>query len=363
MVYPKMLKTLVVTWLLLAITTSTSSAATINQDGVAGFKNLFHDGIGYSQAVMAKFNDISEEIEELIEAAENAILELTTSSREHYSEQVEFTREALQKYNKAQDELFDTRLVLRELAEKTRHKTRALLILMDGWNEKTSGRIVKAQLKIMEDLVKETLIKLKEAKSKYTKAISTMRQLRLDIAGLKGNVEKFLVELREEETEKAKQVAHQLREKAYSGCAALTVLMIIADIFGCFGACSGAATSTCWITASTANYNLSSAAETTSQNYLDTVETLLEKTQGMIDDFDDLGEIIDGAIGFLEDELKLLTSWKEAAINVQDDIDNWTVDELKSVGPFQDIFKASVTELHNIALEFLNRKSGFFKSV
>lgn len=354
-----MLKTLVVvTWLLLAITTSTSSAAAINQDGVAAFKNLFLEGIRDPMAVMAKFLAISEEIDELVKAAENAILEITTSSREHHSEQVEFTREALQKYNKAQDELFDTRLVLRELAEKTRHKTRALLILMDGWNEKTSSRIVKAELKIMEDLVKETLIKLKEAKSKYTKAISTMRQLRLDVAGLKGNVQKFLVELREEQTEKAKEIARQLREKAYASCSVVTVLMAIVDAFGCFGACSAAGTSACWIADSTANYT----ATDTAQSYLDTVNTYIEKTQVMIDDFAKLGEVIDDAIGFLEEELKLLTSWKEAALNVKSDIDNWTVDDLKSVGPLQDVFKASVTELQNIALEFLNRKSGFFKS-
>jgi len=354
MAYTKMLKTLLVTWLLLAITTSTATAATINKDFAEGFKKVIQDGIGGPKEVMEKFNAISEQIEGLVNATEQRILELTTASREHHSEQVAFTREALEKYNRAQSQLFDTRLVLRELAEKTRHKTRTLLILIDGWNEKTSDRLVQEELKIMEDLVKETLIKLKEAKSKYTEAINTMRALRFDLAGLKGNAEKFLVELRAEETIKAKQAASQLRA-AYGGCAGLTVLMIIADVFGCLGACSGAVTSSCWITAV-------SAVETTAGSYLDAVDTILEKTQGMVDDFDDLGVVIDGAIDFLEDELELLTSWKEAALNVKNDIDNWSVDDLKSVGTYQVIFKTSLTELQNIAVEFLNRKDGFFKT-
>ena len=104
------------------------------------------------------------------------------------------------------------------------------------------------QIDIMEGLMKESLELLTEAEKKYVSAIDNVDGVTTKLRDFHRGIKKLL----DKESAEHKQWKTKLRAGAYGTSGAVTVGMIFADIFGCFGICSGVVTSTAWITATAA---------------------------------------------------------------------------------------------------------------
>ena len=101
------------------------------------------------------------------------------------------------------------------------------------------------QIGIMEGLMKESLELLTEAEKKYVSAIDNVDGVTTKLWDFNRGIKKLL----DKESAEHKQWETKIRAGAYTTSGAVTVGMIIADIFGCLGICSGVFTSTAWITA------------------------------------------------------------------------------------------------------------------
>ena len=101
------------------------------------------------------------------------------------------------------------------------------------------------QIGIMEGLMKESLELLTEAEKKYVSAIDNVDGVTTKLGDFNRGMKKLL----DKESAEYKQLKTKLRAGFYGTSGAITVGMILADIFGCFGICTGVYTSTAWITA------------------------------------------------------------------------------------------------------------------
>merc|ERR1712223_1381322 len=96
---------------------------------------------------------------------------------------------------------------------------------------------------------------------------------------------------------------------AYIGTAsAVTVGMVIADIFGCLGICSASVSTTTW--AATA-----ASAEVAISNYKGEIKALENQVDNAISHMDKLDASTEGAIKMMSKEMNLVIRWQAAAAN------------------------------------------------
>ena len=88
----------------------------------------------------------------------------------------------------------------------------------------------------------ESLELLTEAEKKYESAIDNIDGVNINLRDFHKDLKKML----DENSAEHKQWSSDLRAVAYSSAGGVTVGMIIADVFGCFGICSAVGNAVAW---------------------------------------------------------------------------------------------------------------------
>ena len=91
----------------------------------------------------------------------------------------------------------------------------------------------------------ESLELLAEAEKKYESAIDNIDGVNIKLQDFNREMKKML----DENSAEHEQWSTKLRAAAYSSTGGVTVGLIIADIFGCLGICSGVGNAVAWGTA------------------------------------------------------------------------------------------------------------------
>merc|ERR1711902_468596 len=200
---------------------------------------LIKDGTEELQKKMA-------EVEAIIKEGDEAIRQLQEYIGEVALEKSQFTEGFLREFREAKQELRSARQTLFSLAEKTKAKGNRIGIMIDNWDGQ-SKEVLKRSLREFSDLLSISLAKLDEAKTTYNKAIDKFE--RSDIEGRK--FKDHLKQMLDTESAEYKAWVAEQRGVAYGAAAGTTVGMIIADVFGCVGFCSGIITTSVWATTAT----------------------------------------------------------------------------------------------------------------
>ena len=304
---------------------------------------LIKDGTEELQKKMA-------EVEAIIKEGEEAIRQLQEYIGEVALEKSQFTEGFLREFREAKQELRSARQTLFSLAEKTKAKGNRIGIMIDNWDGQ-SKEVLKRSLREFSKLLSISLTKLDEAKTTYNKAIDKFEGS--DIEGRK--FEDHLKQMLETKSAEHKAWVAKQRGVAYGAAAGTTVGMIIADVFGCVGYCSGIITTSVWATTAT-------SVELTIESYKQNIENLEEITGNFIESLADLTSLTDGAIEFLEEEVLIIISWEANAQESEEIIDEFTEEELEEYNGYQSEIRSSLTGLMGAVEKFLNQPRYIFNN-
>ena len=114
------------------------------------------------------------------------------------------------------------------------------------------------------------------------------------------------------------------------------------------GFCSATVTSTTWVGTVT-------GVETSIALGGAQLAKLKELTVTVLGQIEELEELVDESIKFLEEELAILRQWEAAAYKVKEKIEMWTVEQLQKIAAFQKIFVMSLDDLGAAAQAFLDQ--------
>jgi len=188
-----------------------------------------------------------------------------------------------------------------------------------------------------------TRTKLDSAKSKYASLIETWIKIDQDIDVFNLKLSKAL-RASKEDFERSEE---KLRVASYGTATAVTVAMVIADIFGCFGFCSGLVTTTTW--AATA-----ATIETTISEFKEEMKQMTDQLENAKARIKNLNNKSNLAVDILTDEMNLIINWEASAENVQNIMNDFTYEQIKRIVAFQKIFGASITKLKTAAQNFID---------
>merc|ERR1712038_499704 len=198
------------------------------QQGVVNTKEIFFN-IGEHNKALDKF------VKEADEKIAFIVQEIGITA----SKKVSLTRDAINLFHEVKSEMFSTRTELRELATQTVQSCAALSIFMEGWGEEVDVEekrdYLKEQVQIMKDLVAESKNKLTAAKASYKKSIEKLGDITKHMGLFMNEVDAMLLK----ESAQHKAWTTNIRAGFYGGAGAITASMVVADIMGCSGLCSG----------------------------------------------------------------------------------------------------------------------------
>jgi len=289
------------------------------------------------------------EVDAIIKEGDEAIRQLQDYIGEVALEKSQFTEGFLREFREAKQELRSARQTLFSLAEKTKAKGNRIGIMIDNWDGQ-SKEVLKRSLREFSDLLSISLAKLDEAKTTYNKAIDKFEGSDTEGRKFKEHLKQML------ETKSAEHKAWVSRQRgAYAAAVGTTVGMIIADVFGCLGFCSGIITTSVWATTAT-------SVELTIESYTQNIENLEEITGNFIESLSDLTSLTDGAIEFLEEEVLIILSWEANAQESEEIIDEFTEKELEEVNSYQPEIRSTLTGLMGAVEKFLNQPRYIFNN-
>merc|ERR1711936_1500415 len=235
-----------------------------------------------------------------------------------------FTEGFLREFREAKQELRSARQTLFSLAEKTKAKGNRIGIMIDNWDGQ-SKEVLKRSLREFSKLLSISLTKLDEAKTTYNKAIDKFEGSDTEGRKFKEHLRQML------ETKSAEHKAWVSRQRgAYAAAVGTTVGMIIADVFGCLGFCSGIITTSVWATTAT-------SVELTIESYTQNIENLEEK-------------------------VLIILSWEANAQESEKIIDEFTEEELEEYNGYQSEIRSSLTGLMGAVEKFLNQPRYIFNN-
>ena len=190
--------------------------------------SLMTKGSKVSKKAMEQMSKHFKDFDKLLKEADNNIAKIQRELGK--VGEVDITREYLDAYWQSKKELRLARTDLRELAIRTTAAVQDIKILIEYWDDKESA-FVQKEFEFLNDLLKESLRVLKEAKLKYNNAITNMEKTTNQLSETKTALSLMLEETSTEYTAWTEKV----RLGVYGSAAAVTAGMIVADIFGCFG--------------------------------------------------------------------------------------------------------------------------------
>jgi len=311
-----------------------------NDGDFSEIKELFEtgdNGLKFATKLLGFSKDTVEEIDELFEEAEESISNIKAKSSAIELEKFNFTRIFFDNFNSAKMELLAARTELLSLSLKTDHACENLQILFQYWDD-TTPEMIKQQLKIMKRLLDESTVALKNAKEKYASLLGIWNSIKGDITNFQTKIQAMT----EEESEEYKNWAEKLRKMAFLPLVPVTVGMIVADVFGCFGACSGiVATGTWTVTAITVEKKIA--------EYRNELTALEEQTKRALKDLDTLDNTCEETIDELLNELELINNWSEAIEKVKRSMKIFSAEQLKEYARYKDKFLYTIRELRDAA--------------
>jgi len=246
--------------------------------------------------------------------------------------------------------LGETRQKLRVLAVETVSSVRRMKTYLTELETSPDIKLLKKYLQVMKNLVIRTDEQLKKAKIDYNDAIETLKNFEARLGKFHGE----LKHQQDTNSEDYQSYASDIRAAVYSSCTGVTVGMIIADIFGCFGICSASATSTCWAVGAT-------TVETTLASYSSSLEAISERIETMKNEVTGLeGTGIKG-INFLENELKHINEWEYHASEIARELAaDDSAEFLAEFVSARKSFMILIDDLGEVAQKFINQPVSFY---
>jgi len=314
--------------------------------------SMLNNGTEGSTRVIAHIKRSVALAEDAVRQAEKRMEQITEKIGTLGVKKTGITKTAFEKYDNAKKEIRGAHRKLRSLAYKTVNACEDLELYLEGWDvtDKNTRRIyLKEQLTIMEDLMKDSIKIVKEAEKKYEEAIDNIEGVNTKLRDFSREMTNML------DTTSAEHSSWttNLRAGVYSAAGSVTVGMIVADIFGCLGICSAVGTSISWGTAIPAV-----------EASIASVEAKLEELKSIGDQAKrDVGQIkttTGDLIKVLENELSLITAWKNDAENLNRKLDRMDLDKFKDMPIYRTSFARALRNLRESAQEFLNQPENLF---
>ena len=280
---------------------------------------------------------------------------------------IDLAKEYLDEYWEAKKQLRMARNDLQELALKTTSTVRDIKMLINDWDEMETA-FIESELQMLKNLMVESLRLLKEAEKKYVNAINSMDKTSTQLSAVKDSLNATLSEM----SSKQKTSQYTSRIGAYASAIGLTIGMAVLDATVCFGnilisiqiflvcfckmmmpycisgACSASVTPAVWVTTI-------GAVETSLFMGEAQLAVLKEATVTVRGQIGELEELFEESVRFLEDELAIIKKWKVSADNVMENLELWSVAQLKKYAAFQKIFVMSLDDLGAAAQAFLDQ--------
>jgi len=306
-------------------------------------KKLQEQGAGVAEKIIRVTQKALTEIDTLLEESETAMRNLRLSSQTLDLQEFNVTRDFFARFNVAQVNLLDARKELMELASETVNLCEKIEIGIDNWQDEYEDILLKNQFKQLRRLLEVTRTKLDSAKTKYASLIKTWVQIDEDIDVFNLKLSNAL----RTSTEDFERSVEKLRVASYGTATAVTVSMVIADIFGCFGFCSGLVTTTTWATTA-------ATIETQISEFKEEMKQMTDQLENAKARIKNLNNKSDLAVDILTDEMNLIINWEASAENLQNIMNDFTYEQIKRIVAFQKIFGASITKLKTAAQNFID---------
>jgi len=286
-----------------------------------------------------KFKDFNE----LMKKADENILQIQDDLSNITASNLQFTKEFLDMYHEAKQEIREIRQELRKLAIKTVSMCKRINLFAENWDERIGANIFKKQFSAMRLLLTTTLETLKKAKEKYNKAIDAISNATDQLNGFTNKINNMT----DEHTTEYKDWTTKVRNAAYLPAGLGSIGLLVGDIFGCLGICSTVGNAALWgATAATVESKI--AQYSVALKHLEAVGVRIKTN---IKDFSD---DMEDATSVLVDEISIIEHWESSAKTVHDKIDKISIEDIKKVSALQKNFTSDIAILQNAAQDYLD---------
>jgi len=303
-------------------------------------------GAGLSDNASKQIKEAAEKVDDILKQAEKRMLEITEKIGTLGVESNKLTKEAFDKYDAVKKSLRLSRRELRKLADKTKTACEELDDYLGGWDNGVDNgdkkKYLKLQLTIMENLMKESIEMLKKAENNYEQAIDDIVAVNGQLRDFNAGVKKML----DTSSEEHDAWVTGVRAGAYTTATGITIGMIVADILGCLGFCSGIVSSVSWGTAVSATEG--HIAAVTAQ--IEVLEALGESVR------EDIGVVkarTDNLIKLLEREVDIIGTWSNNAENLDKKLDTVDLKNFEELPLYRGNFVKALGRLRKSAEEYL----------
>ena len=208
----------------------TRSVTGLATNVVEELEDKFVSGTNITKNAISLLKDKFNEFDALIQEADQNIHVVQQDIAALTSQNLKFTKDFLTEYHGAKEEVRVIRQDLRKLARKTVSACDKMKKLIENWDEKENA-FIKQQFKIMRLLLEESLETLENAKIRYNTAITSINKATKQLRLFSEKVHK-MTDVNSQEYE---QWTSDARAAAYTTAGAVSVGLLVADIFGCLG--------------------------------------------------------------------------------------------------------------------------------
>jgi len=320
------------------LTGVTDSLKDGNFDNVKDLVNFGDNGMEVASRFLENAENTVEEVDNFLEYAKEGIEGIKETSTALDVEKFNLTQKFFANFYSAKKELLSARSDLLSLALKTNHACENLEILFQYWDD-TTPAMINQQFKILKRLMDESKDVLKIAHEKYEALLSIWEEIDTDINDFKKNLHAMSTE----ESNSYKEWTKKLRKAVFLDAnVPVTIGMVIADVFGCLGFCSGIITTSTWAVSV-------ATVETKIAEYKFELQALEEQAKRALEDLDNLDDVVGLTIETLTTELMLIDNWSRAVEKVEKSLNSFTADQLKEYALYKEKFLTTIGKLKKSA--------------
>jgi len=315
--------------------------------------NVMSQGLKMSEGNLKKIKKFLGEIDEMKNRVDKKIKDITTEIGVVNAGEIKHTKLALDAYRSVKSTLRRQRFKLTKLADKTVRVTDDLLLYLEAWGPDYSGEEKKSYLKIQMDilqkLIEESKVVLEEAKKEYAAAIDKVDEVDGHLTGFSNAINRLLSNSTDEHA-----ILENKVENAAIGGTLILVGTVIADIFGCLGACTAVA-----ITAG-------GAAGAGLASSLSEAEARLSQLENVVSRADDdiklIREDTNNLMNFIKEEITLISSWQNAIDVLESKMEYAGDEDFLKLKLHRKSFEKALQGLHKAATDFLNVPTDIFEN-
>ena len=208
-----------------------------NMDGAKNVWELVTLGVAVVTDVINWAGSTLQDVDKLIAKAKTNIEMIEEISDFYNFAESNITSGFYKKLNTVKIELLKLRRELLTLADRTTtHCEKMKVVLSLTWDDEYVNHIMQNQIKQLENLVKDTLVSLKDAKVTYEKLIETWQRIKED-KGIE-QFENFLKKLNDIESEEYKTMERKINIAVAGTVTSTLAITITLDVLGCLGICT-----------------------------------------------------------------------------------------------------------------------------